>query len=511
MKKIFHSEQFPIIALLISSLFVGIFTVKNYGESLDEPTIYTYANYSLHAYQYIFHPQDLKLFPGDLNYYGPAYFMLAAGLTNVLQQLDPSASAIVIRHFIYFSTFLTSILTLYLLSKRWMSRWAAFGVALLFTSQPLIWGHSFINPKDIPFMAFFLASIYLGIKMLDASPNSKWIWLVFAGVVLGLTISIRVVGPFAALLVLIYGLIKFPKKALTVIPYYAVITGIVSYLTWPYLWKAPIANFLASITVMSHFPHTSTVLFMGTVYPANELPQSFFPTLLLLQLTEPALILIATGFCVSFWLFFKHQKREPILLFTGWFLIPALWIVFSHSDLYDNARQLLFLWPPLFILAGMGLDQLMKMARLPVLKVALLIVMIAPGIYACARLYPYEYIYYNSLTGGVSGAYRKFELDYWATSFRESVTYIDQNAEPKTRIAALGGKQVARDYARDDLPLTNTDRVAFPQAQSYYILASTRANLDLTLCQNINTVFSVQRAGALLSYVKEVGLNQTCQ
>jgi hypothetical protein len=151
------------------------------------------------------------------------------------------------------------------------------------------------------------------------------------------------------------------------------------------------------------------------------------------------------------------------------------------------------------------------MARLPVLKVALLIVMIAPGIYACARLYPYEYIYYNSLTGGVSGAYRKFELDYWATSFRESVTYIDQNAEPKTRIAALGGKQVARDYARDDLPLTNTDRVAFPQAQSYYILASTRANLDLTLCQNINTVFSVQRAGALLSYVKEVGLNQTCQ
>ena len=32
--------------------------------------------------------------------------------------------------------------------------------ALLFASQPLIWGHSFINSKDLPFMVFFLASIY---------------------------------------------------------------------------------------------------------------------------------------------------------------------------------------------------------------------------------------------------------------------------------------------------------------------------------------------------------------
>ncbi len=136
----------------------------------------------------------------NLNVYGPAYFMLADASSKMIQLLDPSLSAITAWHFVYFFTFLTSILMLYLLSRRWMSKWAAFGAALLFASQPLIWGHSFMNPKDLPFMVFFLASIYFGLQMLDASPKSKWKWLIPAGIILGLTISIRVIGPLAGLL-----------------------------------------------------------------------------------------------------------------------------------------------------------------------------------------------------------------------------------------------------------------------------------------------------------------------
>ncbi|HEY9153187.1 MAG TPA: glycosyltransferase family 39 protein [Anaerolineales bacterium] len=511
LKKILSYEYTPIIALLILSLMVGVVTAKDYGESWDEPNIYIYANYSFHAYENILHPQDLQLFSGDLNFYGPAYFMLADASSNVIKILVPSLSVITAWHFIYFLTFLTSILMLYLLSKRWMGRWAAFGTALLFASQPLIWGHAFINPKDIPFMTFFLASIYFGLEMLDASPSTKWKWLVPAGIILGLTVSIRVIGPLAGLLVLIYAIIKFPRKIITTLPYYGLIAIITSYLTWPYLWKAPIANLLTSIKVMSAFPNIVPVLFMGTVYPANELPRRFFPTLLGLQLTETALILIAMGIVVSLWFFINGKNREPILLFTGWFLIPTLWIVLTRSNLYDNARQLLFLWPPLFIIAGMGMDQLMTLAKFPVLKVALLIVVAMPGIYASVQLHPYEYIYYNSLIGGVPGAYRKFELDYWATSFRESIGYIDQNVKPGSRIVVVGIRQIAKDYVGLNFSLDVTNRLSIPQAQPYYVLATTRANLDLDFCKNIKTVFAVQRDGALLSYVREVDPGQTCK
>ena len=158
---------------------------------------------------------------------------------------------------------------------------------------------------------------------------------------------------------------QISTKILTVIPYYSLIAGITTYLTWPYLWKAPIANFFTSIRVMSDFPETDLVLFRGRLYSANLLPRSFFPTLLGLQLTEPALILIAIGFAVSLWLFIKGKTREPILLFASWFLAPALWIVLSHSVLYDNARQLLFLWPPLFVLAGMGIESINVLCKTP--------------------------------------------------------------------------------------------------------------------------------------------------
>ena len=510
-KKLLSYEYTPIIALLILYLTIGVFTAKDFGESIDELEIFNYANYSIRAYQYILHPQELNLFPTVINYYGPAYFMIADASSKMIKLLDSSLSVITARHFVYFFTFLTSILILYFLSRRWMSKWAAFGAALLFASQPLIWGHSFMNPKDIPFMVFFLASIYFGIQMLDASPNSKWRWLIPAGIILGLTISIRVIGPLAGLLVLIYAAIKFPRRILSTLPYYFLIAGITTYLTWPYLWQSPIANFLKSLTIMSRFPDIpSNVFFMGKLYSPNELPQMYFPILLGLQLTEPAVILILIGFAFSLWLFIKGINREPILLFTGWFLVPALWIILWRSPLYNNARQLLFLWPPLFILGGMGIDRLMVIVRLPWFRIALLMIMVLPGMYACIQLHPYEYVYYNSLIRGVKGASRKFELDYWETSFSESTKYLNDNAERGSMIVVIGTAQLVEDYARPDLTIVPRGKMTNSEHPPYYILSPTRGNRDLSNCHGSGMVFTVTRDGGILSYIKKIEPGQKC-
>jgi len=37
-----------------------------------------------------------------------------------------------------------------------------------------------------------------------------------------------------------------------------------------------------------------------------------------------------------------------------------------------------------------------------------------------ARLHPYEYTYYNSFIGGISGARARFMLDYWGLSFKQA-------------------------------------------------------------------------------------------
>ena len=159
------------------------------------------------------------------------------------------------------------------------------------------------------------------------------------------------------------------------------------------------------------------------------------------------------------------------------------------------------------------MDQLMTVVKFPILKAVLLIVVVMPGIVACIQLHPYEYIYYNSLIGGVPGAYRQFELDYWATSFQECFQYIDKTVEPGTRIVAVGAREVTKNLVRSDLSLDVTNRLGIPQKQTYYILATTRANLDLDFanCKNTKMVFAVQRDGALLSYIREIDPGQICK
>jgi hypothetical protein len=512
LKKILSFEITPVLGLLVVCLLVGGFTVKDYGQSWDEIPIYDYAAHSIQSYPYLFHPDQLEPFPGNLKNYGASYFIIAMTSSRLVNRVVPSLSHIDAIHFVFFLTLLACLLILYLLARRWMSTWAAFGTVLLFASQPLIWGHAFINPKDTPFMMFFLASIYLGLQMLDASGNSKWVWMIAAGIMLGLTISFRVIGPWAGALVFLYGLLKFPRRLIGVFPFYLLIAGIVSYLTWPYLWKGPVAVLLESLRMMSDFPLNTPVLFFGETYQPGELPRSYFPVLLGLQLTEPALFLIAAGLVISVVRFIKNRDREPLLLFAGWFLFPALWIILSHSPLYDNARQLLFLWTALFLLAGLGIDWLISLLKSNPLKAALVLAIALPGIVACVRLHPYQYVYYNSLAGGVGGAYRNFELDYWVTSFKESMEYLNEHAEEGSIVVIYGNRLVARQYARPDLTLVLPSKLDESQVQSYYILSTTRANRDKLQCGDAAViVFAVERDGGVLSYIEKISPDQPCK
>jgi len=37
-----------------------------------------------------------------------------------------------------------------------------------------------------------------------------------------------------------------------------------------------------------------------------------------------------------------------------------------------------------------------------------------------ARLHPYEYVYFNEISGGVRGAQSRFMLDYWGLAFKQA-------------------------------------------------------------------------------------------
>lgn len=523
-KKLLQFEHLPILVLLVVSLVTGLIIAKDYGQSWDEPNIYRYGNYVLNAYQYFFHPQSLPDYGtnpqaapdsggnnmSDLNFYGPSYFIVATILSKIFLRLVPGWTIIIAWHFVNFITFQIGVVIFYFLAKRWMSSFAAFGAALLLSVQPLFWGHAFINPKDIPFAVFFLASVYFGLNMMDSPSAPKSILVIWAGIILGATTSFRITGPFAGVLVFLYGLSKSPRKAvLTTIPYF-LIAVLTSYLAWPYLWKSPIHHFIDSIRYMSDFPYAHPVLFAGNLYSATHLPWSYVPILLCLQLTEPLLILLILGFGVSIWRFVKKGQREPALIFSLWFLLPTIAIILSGSALYDNARQLFFLLPPLFILAGLALDELLSRFNHAVVKALAIGLIILASIIPMIQLHPYEYIYYNSFIGGAKGAFRNFETDYWDTSFKDAAQYLNANAPYHSRVVVFDLPiHILDAYTRPDLQIYNNEKTHY--ANFPYAVLSTRLNLDESSCPNGQVVATVSRDDVILAVIKKLPAGTHCE
>lgn len=513
------SPRAILMITLTAALVCAWFIAPDYGVSWDEVGIYRYASRMLGAYQFILHPLDFDSFDPDplLNLYGPAHFIYVALASRFLLLIQPLWTPDTAAHFVYFTTYLVGIFLLYLLFTRWMSEWAALGAVLLSLTQPLFWGHAFTNPKDTPFMMLFIASIYSGFWMMDNSETSKIKGLLkglTAGIVLGITTSTRTLGPLAGAIVILYGLKNAPRRAIFLAPFYLLLAALITWLTWPYLWKAPLVHFMDSLLAMSKFPNTGYTLFMGELYPADQLPPLYFPTFISLQLTETILLLIIIGAVFAVRLFLREKKRDPILLFVVWFFIPALYIGLSGSTLYDNARQLLFLLPPLLMFAGIALDGLMQFIKPAPLRIMFLLIMLLPGVHALIQYHPYQYVYFNSFIGGAGGAFRKLDLDYSGTSFKEAQEFLNSTAEQGAQIVVIGPRQNVRWYARPDLKdrfIGTQDEIDLRGAASYYVIFLTRTNADTYRCQQSGeTLYTIERDGGVLAYIKRISSEEKC-
>lgn len=622
-----------LVVLILLNLLIAAFIGNDFGEAWDEPNFYLYGERSLDAYRRGISGLDLipnkHIFFVDLRYYGPFYAvvgkLMTDGLMFVLKNWEPQD----IWHLVNFSFFQTALVSLYYIARRFMKDWSAVGTVFLFSTQPLIFGHAFINPKDIPFMTFFLASISLGLAMADriekysngqmeqaSNPGTslfssyglfaaiffalfvltivskdviasiigwgisylyyapsgsvagrvfslladqanrlpvesyihkgiaahidrlmiaavffgitirKWLieykknkniparlkpdlrlvlGVLIAGVLLGLTTSVRLLGPFAGILVAGYILLTSGGKSLPFLIVYFSIAAICTYLAWPFLWDQPTYNFLEALHVMRNFPYTGEVRFMGDNIGPSNLPWTYVPILISIQITEPVVGLAWIGFLVSIIMSVKNTSIPPKTAFILlWLLVPVGLQILLGSSIYDNFRQFLFILPPMFILAGVGWEALTGRIKYQSLKVVIFILCAAPGWIGIASLHPYQYIYYNTFVGGVSGAEGRFETDYWLTSYRETTDFLNKNASPNAKILAWGASYNVRRFSRNDLAVFDFNSEDEIHEAYDYAVISTRFDNHINLFQTAEIVFEVRKNGVLLAVVKKL-------
>ena len=316
-----------------------------------------------------------------------------------------------------------------------------------------------------------------------------------AAILLGLTICIRILGPLAGLLVALYAFQKKGKQAIAPLIVYAFIALAAMYATWPYLWPNPIGHLIESVVVMAKYPWQGQVLFDGALYASTELPRSYLPVLLGIQLTEPVWVLFFVGLAVA--IVGLREKRDLLIVTLIWFILPALGFIAARSPLYDNFRQVFFILPPVFWMAGAAFEKVKK----PALQIALIVLCLLLGVADGLRLHPYEYIYYNRFIGGVDGAFRKFELDYWGTSYREASEWLNENARTNAIIWVDGPSHLML-YLRPDIKMYSAYEAE--RADHYdYVVSTSRYNLDQTSYPDAKIVHEITRDGAVLTVIKQ--------
>jgi hypothetical protein len=326
-----------------------------------------------------------------------------------------------------------------------------------------------------------------------------------AGIALGLATGLRAIAPLAGLIVFLAMLAKVRSRAwATAIAYFAV-AALVTYIAWPRLWGAPVQRYLEGLDVISSFSEfPGRVLFNGELHSSRDLPASYLPVLLNIQLTEPVLLSMYAGLGLLIWQLLHRGVRTDLLLYISLgFALPLIGMIFLNATLYNNFRQALFLIPALLMISALALQLLFSKISPRWVRVLLILLLALPGIASTVTLYPYEYVYYNLLVGGPAGAAHRYELDYWRISLREMALELNQVAPSGSLIVVTRSAGLFAKYARPDLVVDKPINSISDLEKGYdYLIQVTREGRDLY--PEVPSMIVIERAGAVIATAKDV-------
>lgn len=484
--------------LMNLALLVVLLTVRDYGISFDEEIQQRYSEQVVRYYESRSKDREATYF-GDLYLYG-GLFELAAGLATRAVALDPFE----VRHLLGAVAGLICVLGLWKLVRTVSGSRAAFVAGLFLLLTPRFYGEIFLNPKDVPFAAGYVWSLYYLVRVFQRLPRPAASLLFRAGLAIGLALSVRVGGlvllAYLGLLCAVHALGKLPSTR-GVIPRIRLLFRLtVAFLAvaaiawgvmlafWPWAQQNPLVNPILALERVTHFPWPGRVLLAGTWHSARSLPWTYAPHFFLVTLPEAILALLAVGIGLGL---VSAARRRPFaaggsgserrekgilvafLLFAVVF--PVAYVAVKKSVLYNGIRHLLFVLPPLVGLAALVLEALLRTRplRRPAGRVVagvLLIVLWLPAVHGLVHLHPVQYIYFNRLVGGVAGAAGRYDMDYWRASFREAVLLLRRHLEeesggdrPEDGKVAMGGRAIlSYHYFPDYLSVARTpDEVDF--------------------------------------------------
>lgn len=280
----------------------------------------------------------------------------------------------------------------------------------------------------------------------------------------------RVIGPLAGFLVLFVWVVTLKKRSFPLILLYGFVSFAFFYIQWPYIWQDTLDKLIFVIRHMSNNPVGVNALFAGTIYDSRDLPAAYFPKLLSVTLTEPALILILLGlFVLVASVSARQQLRLESLLVLGWLFVPIAYIVLRRPPMYDNYRHFLFLLPGFFLLAAKAIEFIFARVRLRWGQTLFAVLLVLPGFVGILQTHPFQYSYYNSLVGGTTGANGNYELDYWMTCYKHLADEVQENEPGPVNVYVDLTPDVVSIYQHSKLTVFSINDDPFPAGSLLFL------------------------------------------
>lgn len=368
-------------------------------------------------------------------------------------------------------------------------------IALIVT--PRLFGDVAANHKDVPFAISYFVSL-VAIYLFGNKSSAKS--LLMLGLSFGLTQALRTVGYSIHLVYLLWLLLNqtspVSKKSLELLSQVVVVFMIgllIHFVTLPYLAADPISRFVELLNNAKAFPWNGSILYLGKQVLSTTLPWHYAP--IWFVITTPVLFLI---YGMGSVMLIKKSKLAKLLWLS--LVVNSVLLVISKPVLYDGVRHLLYLLPPLVMLACLSFFSLLKSKwRWKKVALSLTVINVVLILVQYYLLFPFHYTYFNELVGYFPGANNRFELDYWGASYKTAVEEFNQQAD-STRTYQLyfcGDPQQVKEYAHFEYELV------YEIAKADLLICHRRGrNQTIIDTFESENQFSIKRLGVPLTTVK---------
>jgi hypothetical protein len=520
-------DRYEVAALLLFGTLIVLVAVtfKDYAISNDEEVQQRYGEMIIAYYASGFVDQALFHFR-NLYLYGGLFDVIAVGLEKLLP-LDMYE----VRHL------LTALCGVGGLAAVWATTRAIAGsragllAALSLAVCGTWYGAMFNHTKDIPFASAVMGALWLLVLIGRELPRPRWHLVVLFGVLCGCALGIRVLGVFlisyAAVAIAIHApvgrgvplrqTLSFVARSALPLTASFIIAYLIMIAAWPWAALAPL-NPLRGLTDFVDFNYPIQTILAGHVYHMGEVPRWYVPTYMAIKLT--LWLLFGAGLGLVFAVLPRRavqrtnqttdntwRKETALMAFAAF--APLISEVIIDGPAFTGMRHFLFTVPPIAVLTGLGLNgmlsRLENFNRLAATAAAAVVVLgLGWNANTLYQLHPDEYLFFNPLVGGLAGASRNYDTDYWVNTMPEAVSdlehYLDRT-EGKARpgrhyLVAVCCERVQFEKEADSrLEWTrDVDRADF-------FIAPTNMNCDRA--RKGRVIATVERLGVVIGVVKD--------